>query len=289
VDPLGQVPELAGAAASGFATPPPPPPPSAASARTRSPTRSFGEDLQFVEVELDPRESVVAEAAAMMYMTPGIEMETIFGDGSGTQKPGFMGALLGAGKRLLTGESLFMTVFTNTGGGHRPRRLRAPYPGRILAMDLKQLGGELICQKDSFLCAAKGISIGIAFQRKIGVGLFGGEGFIMQRLQGDGLAFVHRRRHAARSCSSRPGETLRVDTGCLVALQPSVSYDIQMVARVKTRFRRGRPVLRHPHRARPRVAAVAAVQPPRRSHRQGHPRRQRRRPARRRVRARRPR
>ena len=137
-----------------------------------------------------------------MYMTPGIEMETIFGDGSGTQKPGFMGALLGAGKRLLTGESLFMTVFTNTGGGIAHVAFAAPYPGRILAMDLKTLGGELICQKDSFLCAAKGISVGIAFQRKIGAGLFGGEGFIMQRLQGDGLALRPRRRHAARAAAA---------------------------------------------------------------------------------------
>ena len=193
----------------------------------------LGDDMQFVEVELDPGESAVAEAGAMMYMTPGIEMETIFGDGSGAQKAGIMGALLGAGKRLLTGESLFMTVFTNTGGGLAHAAFAAPYPGRILAMDLKQLGGELICQKDSFLCAAKGISIGIAFQRKIGVGLFGGEGFIMQRLQGDGLAFVHAG-GMLHQLQLKPGETLRVDTGCLVALQPSVTYDIQMVRGVKT-------------------------------------------------------
>ena len=175
-----------------------------------------GEDLQFVEVELDPRESVVAEAGGMMYMTPGIEMETVFGDGSGQQKSGFMGALLGAGKRLLTGESLFMTVFTNTGSRRPARRVRRAVPGRILAMDLAKLGGELICQKDSFLCAAKGVSVGIAFQRKIGAGLFGGEGFIMQRLQGDGLAFVHAggmlhqldlRR--ARRCASTPAVSSR--------------------------------------------------------------------------------
>jgi len=231
--PLGQVPELAGAAASGFATPPPPPPPVGGQRAHEIAYKIVGEDLQFVEVELDPRESVVAEAGAMMYMTPGIEMETIFGDGSGTQKAGIMGALLGAGKRLLTGESLFMTVFTNTGGGLAHVAFAAPYPGRILAMDLKQLGGELICQKDSFLCAAKGISIGIAFQRKIGVGLFGGEGFIMQRLQGDGLAFVHAG-GMLHQLQLKPGETLRVDTGCLVALQPSVTYDIQMVRGVKT-------------------------------------------------------
>ena len=231
--PLGQVPELAGAAGSGFATPPPPPPPVSGLRAHEIDYKIVGEDLQFVEVELDPRESVVAEAGAMMYMTPGIEMETIFGDGSGTQKAGIMGALLGAGKRLLTGESLFMTVFTNTGGGLAHVAFAAPYPGRILAMDLKQLGGELICQKDSFLCAAKGISIGIAFQRKIGVGLFGGEGFIMQRLQGDGLAFVHAG-GMLHQLQLKPGETLRVDTGCLVALQPSVTYDIQMVGGVKT-------------------------------------------------------
>ena len=195
--------------------------------------RIEGEDLQFVEVELDPNESVVAEAGALMYMTQGVQMETIFGDGSGTQAKGLMGALLGAGKRLLTGESLFMTVFTNTGQGKQQVAFAAPYPGKILAMDLKQLGGQLICQKDSFLCAARGVSIGIAVQRKIGVGLFGGEGFIMQRLEGDGLTFVHAggTLHAVELSA---GQTLRVDTGCLVALQPSVSYDIQFVGKIKT-------------------------------------------------------
>src|SRR5688572_7236290 len=150
--------------------------------------RVLGSEMQFVEVELDPGESAVAEAGSMMYMTQGINMETVFGDGSTGQRSGVMGALLGAGKRLITGESLFMTVFTNQGGGGKQQvAFAAPYPGKILAMDLKQLGGQLICQKDSFLCAAKGVSIGIAFQRRIGVGLFGGEGFIMQRLEGDGL------------------------------------------------------------------------------------------------------
>ena len=168
----------------------------------------------------------------MMYMTPGIEMETIFGDGSG-QRSGVMGALLGAGKRLITGESLFMTVFTNGGAGKQQVAFAAPYPGKILAMDLKQLGGELICQKDSFLCAAKGVSIGIAFQRRIGVGLFGGEGFIMQRLQGDGLCFVHAG-GTLHPVDLAAGQTLRVDTGCLVALQPSVGYDIQFVGKIKT-------------------------------------------------------
>jgi uncharacterized protein (TIGR00266 family) len=192
-----------------------------------------GEDLQFVEVELDPGESVVAEAGVMMYMTPGIEMETIFGDGSGQQQSGIMGALLGAGKRILTGESLFMTVFTAKGGRKERVAFAAPYPGRIIPVDLGKAGGELICQKDSFLCAAKGVSIGIAFQKRIGVGLFGGEGFIMQRLQGDGLCFVHAG-GMLTTMELQPGEMLRVDTGCLVALQPSVIYDIQFVGKIKT-------------------------------------------------------
>jgi len=195
--------------------------------------RIVGEDLQFVEVELDPGESVVAEAGALMYMTAGVQMETIFGDGSGRGQGGLVGALLGAGRRVLTGESLFMTVFTAQGGAREKVSFAAPYPGRILAMDLAKLGGELVCQKDSFLCAAKGVSIGIAFQKKIGVGLFGGEGFIMQRLQGDGLTFVHAGGMLAEM-DLAPGQTVRVDTGCLVALQPSVSYDVQLVGGVKT-------------------------------------------------------
>jgi uncharacterized protein (TIGR00266 family) len=194
--------------------------------------RIVGDDMQFVEVELDPGESAIAEAGSMMYMTPEIDMETIFGDGS-QQRSGVMGALVGAGKRLVTGESLFMTVFTNQGGGKRQVAFAAPYPGKILAMDLQQLGGELICQKDSFLCAARGVSIGIAFQRKIGVGLFGGEGFIMQRLEGDGLCFVHAG-GTVHPLDLQGGQTLRVDTGCLVALQPSVGYDIQFVGKIKT-------------------------------------------------------
>ena len=147
----------------------------------------LGDDMQFVEVELDPGESAVAEAGAMMYMSGGIGMETIFGDGSTQRGGGLMGALLGAGRRVLTGESLFMTVFTNQASGKQHVAFAAPYPGKILALDLKQLGGALICQKDSFLCAARGVSIGIAFQRRLGVGLFGGEGFIMERLEGDGM------------------------------------------------------------------------------------------------------
>ncbi|MEW6319770.1 MAG: TIGR00266 family protein [Acidobacteriota bacterium] len=192
-----------------------------------------GTEMQFVEVELDPGEAAVAEAGAFMYMSPGIQMETVFGDGSSQQGGGVVNALLGAGKRLLTGESLFMTVFTNHGQGKHRVAFAAPYPGKILAMDLKTLGGHLVCQKDSFLCAARGVSIGIAFQRKIGVGLFGGEGFIMQRLEGDGLCFVHAG-GTVHHVELGPGETMRVDTGCLVALQPSVNYDIQFVGKVKT-------------------------------------------------------
>jgi TIGR00266 family protein len=195
----------------------------------------FGEDMQFIEVELDPGESAVAEAGAMMYMTDGIAMETIFGDGSSKSQGGIMGALLGAGRRILTGESLFMTVFTNNGAGKQRVAFAAPYPGRILTMDLAGLGGQLICQKDSFLCAAKGVSIGIAFQKKIGVGLFGGEGFIMQKLEGDGLCFANAG-GMVHALDLGPGQTLRVDTGCLVALQPSVNYDIQFVGGVKTAF-----------------------------------------------------
>jgi len=192
----------------------------------------IGEDLQFVKIELDPGEAAVAEAGNMMYIEDDIQMDTVFGDGSPGQK-GFMGALMGAGKRLLTGESLFTTVFHNEGRQKRKVAFAAPYPGRILPMHLAQLGGELICQKDSFLCAAKGVSLGIAFNKRFGAGLFGGEGFIMQRLTGDGLAFVH----AGGMLEERtlgPGEMLRVDTGCLVALLPTVTYDIQFVGGLKT-------------------------------------------------------
>ncbi len=191
-----------------------------------------GNEMQFVEVELDPGEAAIAEAGVMMYMTHGIQLETIFGDGS-KQASGVLDALWGAGKRILTGESLFMTVFTNSGQGKHRVAFGAPYPGKIIAMDLKAIGGHLVCQKDSFLCAARGVSIGIAFQRKIGVGLFGGEGFIMQKLEGDGLCFVHAG-GTIHHVDLGAGETLRVDTGCLVALQPSVNYDIQFVGKIKT-------------------------------------------------------
>jgi uncharacterized protein (TIGR00266 family) len=231
--PLKNVPQLAQFVVDGGSTTAAPPPLDPGRSAHEIDFRIVGSEMQFVEVELDPGESAVAEAGSMMYMTPGINMETVFGDGSQQQGSGVMGALLGAGKRLLTGESLFMTVFSNQGSGKQQVAFAAPYPGKILAMDLKQLGGELVCQKDSFLCAARGVSIGIAFQRRIGVGLFGGEGFIMQRLQGDGLCFVHAG-GTVHPLDLSAGETLRVDTGCLVALQPSVTYDIQYVGKVKT-------------------------------------------------------
>ena len=192
----------------------------------------YGDDMQFVEVELDPLEAVVAEAGGMMFMEDGIEMETIFGDGS-QKNSGFLGTLLGAGKRLITGESLFMTVFQNRGAGKKKVAFGAPYPGKIIAVHLSEIGGELLAQKDSFLCAAKGVTLGIAFTKRFGAGLFGGEGFILQKLEGDGLVFVH----AGGTLYQRdlaPGERLRVDTGCIVAFQPSVEYDIQMVGGIKS-------------------------------------------------------
>lgn len=191
----------------------------------------FGHEMQYVEVELDPGEAAVGEAGVMMYMQDGIEMDTVFGDGSA--QGGLLGKLMGAGKRLLTGESLFTTVFHNESAGKRRLAFAAPYPGKILALDLAQLGGTLICQKDSFLCAAKGVALGVALQKKLGVGLFGGEGFIMQKLEGDGMAFVH----AGGTLMTRelaPGETLRVDTGCVVAYQPSVDFDIAYVGKIKS-------------------------------------------------------
>ena len=192
----------------------------------------FGDDMQFVEIELDPMEAAVAEAGGMMYMEDGIEMETIFGDGS-QQSSGFLGALMGAGKRLLTGESLFMTVFQNRGAGKKHVAFGAPYPGKIIPIKLAEIGGELLAQKDAFLCAAKGVSLGIAFTKKFGAGLFGGEGFILERLQGDGMAFIH----AGGTIYQRDlamGEVLRVDTGCIVAFQPTVDYDIQYVGKIKS-------------------------------------------------------
>jgi uncharacterized protein (TIGR00266 family) len=191
-----------------------------------------GAEMQFVEVELDPGEAAVGEAGSMMFMDAGITMDTVFGDGS-AQQGGIFGKLLGAGKRLVTGESLFTTVYTNAARQKQRVAFAAPYPGKILPMDLRQLGGMLICQKDSFLCAARGVSLGIQLQQKLGVGFFGGEGFIMQKLEGDGLAFVH----AGGTLLKRelqPGQTLLIDTGCVVAYTPNVSFEIQYVGKIKT-------------------------------------------------------
>ncbi len=195
----------------------------------------YGDDMQFVEIELDPKESVIAEAGAMMMMEDGIEMETIFGDGSASQPKGFLGSLVGAGKRLVTGEGLFTTVYTNEGHGKRHVCFAAPYTGKIVPLDLSKLDGKIICQKDAFLCAAKGVSLGIDFQKKLGTGFFGGEGFIMQKLEGDGLAFVHASGTIYRR-NLQPGEKLRIDTGCLVALTKDVDYDIEYVGKIKTAF-----------------------------------------------------
>jgi len=191
----------------------------------------FGNEMQYVEVELDPGEAAVGEAGAMMYMQDGIEMDTVFGDGS--QQGGLFGKLLGAGKRLLTGESLFTTVFYNQGVGKKRVAFAAPYPGKIVPVHLAEIGGTLICQKDAFLCAAKGVSLGLAFQKKLGTGLFGGEGFIMEKLDGDGWAFIHAGGTLLEKTLA-PGETLRVDTGCVVAFQPSVDFDIQYVGKIKS-------------------------------------------------------
>jgi len=194
----------------------------------------YGEEMQFVEIELDPGESVIAEAGGMMYMESGIQMETIFGDGSEkSSSGGLTGKLFSAGKRLITGESLFMTIFTNQAQGKKKVSFAAPYPGKIIALDLKQYNGKVICQKDAFLCAAKGVSLGIDFKRKLGVGFFGGEGFIMEKLEGDGWAFAHA---GGTICKKElaSGEILKVDTGCLVALTQTVRYDIEMVKGVKS-------------------------------------------------------
>ncbi len=191
----------------------------------------FGDDMQFVEITLDPNEVVIAEAGAMMYMTKGIQMQTVFGDPSKEQ--GFIGKLFDAGKRMITGESLFLTTFGAMGSQREKVAFASPYPGKIVPMALDQMGGEMLCQKNAFLCAARGVQIDIAFQKKIGVALFGGEGFILQRLRGDGLAFVHAGGTIVRR-DLAPGEELRVDTGCLVAFQPSVNYDITSAGGIKT-------------------------------------------------------
>jgi uncharacterized protein (TIGR00266 family) len=194
--------------------------------------RIFGEEMQYVEVELDPGETAVGEPGAFMMMDDGIQMQTIFGDGSQQQDNSLMGKLFSAGKRVLAGENLFMTAFTNVDQGKKHVSFASPYPGKIIALNLLELGGTIICQKDAFLCAAKGVSIGIEFQRKLGTGLFGGEGFIMEKLQGDGMAFMHAGGHVFEK-ELQPGELLKIDTGCLVAFTYGVDYDIQFVGGIK--------------------------------------------------------
>ena len=193
--------------------------------------RIYGEEMQYVEIELDPQEGVIAESGSFMMMDDGIKMETIFGDGS-QKDTGFFGKILGAGKRILTGESLFMTAFYNDLSGKRNVSFASPYPGKIVPIDLTEYNGKFICQKDAFLCAAKGVSIGIEFSKKLGRGLFGGEGFIMQKLEGDGMAFVHAGGTMARK-ELQAGETLRVDTGCIVGFTQDIDYDIEFVGGIK--------------------------------------------------------
>jgi len=190
-----------------------------------------GEEMQYVEIGLDPQEGVVAEAGSFMMMDDGIKMETIFGDGTANDS-GIFGKILGAGKRILTGESLFMTVFYNTLSGKRNVSFASPYPGKIIPLDLTEYRGKFICQKDAFLCAAKGVSIGIEFSKRLGRGLFGGEGFIMQKLEGDGMAFVHAGGTIGKKVL-KSGETLRVDTGCLVGFTQDIDYDIEFVGGIK--------------------------------------------------------
>ncbi|MEZ4796711.1 MAG: TIGR00266 family protein [Flavobacteriaceae bacterium] len=193
--------------------------------------RIYGEEMQYVEIELDPQEGIVAEAGSFMMMDEGIKMETIFGDGS-QKDSGFLGKILGAGKRILTGESLFMTAFYNTLSGKRNVSFASPYPGKIIPIDLTEFRGKFICQKDAFLCAAKGVSVGIEFSKRLGRGLFGGEGFIMQKLEGDGMAFVH----AGGTMSKKvlqAGEIIKVDTGCIVGFTQDVDYDIELVGGIK--------------------------------------------------------
>lgn len=192
----------------------------------------YGEEMQFVEVELDPMETAIGESGSFMMMDREIQMETIFGDGSQSNGGGFLGKLMSAGKRLITGESLFMTAFTNTGQGKKKVSFAAPYPGKIIPMNLSKMNFKVICQKDAFLCAAKGVSVGIEFQRKLGTGLFGGEGFIMQKLEGDGMAFVHAGGYVLER-QLNPGELIKIDTGCIVAFTSNVNYDIQFVGGIK--------------------------------------------------------
>lgn len=192
----------------------------------------YGEELQFVEIELDPNETAVAESGAFMMMDNGIEMQTMFGDGSQQQDNSILGKLFSAGKRLLVGESLFMTAFTNTGQGKKKVSFAAPYTGKIIVFDLQAYGGKIIAQKDAFLCAAKGVSIGIEFQKKLGTGIFGGEGFIMEKLEGDGLAFAHAGGYVVEK-ELQAGELIKVDTGCVVAYTSGVDFDIEFIRGIK--------------------------------------------------------
>ncbi len=192
----------------------------------------YGEEMQYVEVELDPEETAIAEAGSFMMMDNGVQMETIFGDGSRQQSGGLLGKLMSAGKRVLTGESLFMTAYTNIGQGKKKVSFASPYPGKIIPVDLMEYGGRVICQKDAFLCAAKGVSVGIALQRRLGTGLFGGEGFIMQKLEGDGFAFMHAGGHVF-SRTLAAGEQIKVDTGCVVAYTQDINFDIQFIGGIK--------------------------------------------------------
>ncbi|WP_421753164.1 TIGR00266 family protein [Croceimicrobium sp.] len=193
--------------------------------------RLIGEEMQAVEIELDPLETAIAETGSMMMMEDGIAMETIFGDGSNSNES-FFGKVWNAGKRALTGEGLFMTAYSNQGTGKKKVYFASPYPGKIIPFHLGEEGGKIICQKDAFLCAAQGVSVSLEFRKKLGVGLFGGEGFIMQKLEGDGMAFLHAGGTIIEKILG-PGETLRVDTGCLVAFTPSVDYDIQFIGGLK--------------------------------------------------------
>src|ERR1700733_14661969 len=192
----------------------------------------YGEELQFVEVELDPQETVIGEPGGFMMMEDGIEMQTIFGDGSQQHNSTILDRLMNAGKRVLVGENLFMTAFTNVGHGKKKVSFAAPYTGKIICLDLQTLGGSVIAQKDAFLCAAKGVSIGIAFQRRLGTGIFGGEGFIMEKLEGDGMAFVHAGGYVVEK-TLQAGELLRVDTGCVVAYTGVIDFDIELVRGVR--------------------------------------------------------
>lgn len=191
----------------------------------------YGEEMQYVEVELDPNETAIAEPGAFMMMEDGIQMETLFGDGS-KQQGGLLGKLLNAGKRVLVGENLFMTAFTNITGGIKTVSFASPYPGKIIPVDLSRFQNKIICQKDAFLCAAKGVSVGLEFQRKLGTGLFGGEGFIMEKLEGDGMCFLHACGHVIQK-QLQPGEMLKVDTGCIVGFTSGIDYDIQFVGGIK--------------------------------------------------------